>query len=228
MRFRWQAWLGIAVLGLVFAGCESVPITSLTAQERAMRDFDFQGIRIGSRSGALATFPQVQRVPLLREGMVVYEIFNPTPQVSKAIAFYHEDRLRKLELRYFDGPGARTLQRAGGWAGIRDYLIARYGPPSRFGTEAEIVTNQPGLKAEFAKFNGVWIFSRINRQLNYVAMADNRGGVGVVTVQDTTPLVQPSPTPGPRGQTTTRTVVVSQTAPEPTPAPTPVRPNPGF
>jgi len=161
---------------LVTTGCETVTdTTTRTEQEKAIRAFDFQGIKIGSRSGSLAVFPQVQRVPLLREGMTVYEIFNPSPQVSKAIAYFHQDKLRKLELRYFDGPGARTLSRAGGWVGIRDYLISLYGPPSRFALDAPIVSSQPGLKAEFAKFNGEWIFSRVYRQLNYIAMSDGKG-----------------------------------------------------
>lgn len=216
------------VLGLT--GCETIPDVSQTEQEKAIRAFDFQGIKIGSRSGTLAVFPQVQRVPLLREGMTVYEIFNPTPQVSKAIAYYHQDKLRKLELRYFDGPGARTLTRAGGWNGIRDYLISKYGPPSRFSTDAPIVSSQPGLKAEYAKFNGEWIFSRVYRQLNFIAMADSKGGVGVVTIADTTPLttVPEPPAPGgtstPAARTTTTTrVITSPSAPS-----EPVRPNPGF
>lgn len=216
---------------LAFSGCETLTdSTGQTEHERAIRSFDFQGIRIGSRSGALAAFPQVQRVPLLREGMTVYEIFNPTPQVSLALAFYHNDRLRKLELRYFDGPGARTLTRAGGWAGIRDYLIDRYGPPSRFGAEAKIATALPGLKAEFAKFNGEWIFSRANRQLNFIAMADDGSGVGIVTIADTTPLIQEIPTPGGTRPASVTPIIQtpSPATTAPTPRPTPQPPNPGF
>lgn len=219
----------VGMLGMT--GCETIPNVSQTEQEKAIRDFDFQGLKLGSRSGSLAVFSQVQRVPLLREGMTVYEIFNPSPQVSKALAFYHQDRLRKLELRYFDGPGARTLTRAGGWVGIRDYLIAQYGPPSRFATDAPIVTAQPGLRAEFAKFNGEWIFSRVYRQLNFIAMADTKGGVGVVTISDTSPLVKTEEPAAPGSSTRTRVVTTTQVVASPAPTvvqTTPVRPNPGF
>jgi hypothetical protein len=192
----------------------------LTPEEKAIRDFDFQGVRIGSKPGSLAIFSQVQRVPVKRDGMDAYEVFNPTSQVSMLIAFYHDDRLRKLELRYYDGPGALTLTRAGGWAGIRDYLIKKYGPPSRFAKDAPVVTNQKGINPQFAKFNGEWIFSRVKRQLNYVAMADNNGGVGVVTIFDTTPLAP---------ETVTRTVVSSPAGvTAPTVVERPVAPNPGF
>ncbi len=218
----------VGILGMT--GCETIPNVSQTEQEKAIRAFDFQGLKLGSRSGSLAVFSQVQRVPLLRDGMTVYEIFNPSPQVSKVIAFYHQDRLRKLELRYFDGPGARTLSRAGGWVGIRDYLIAKYGPPSRFASDAPIVTAQPGLRAEYAKFNGEWIFSRVYRQLNFIAMADSKGGVGVVTISDTSPFAKAEEPAAPGSSTRTRIVTTTQAVTSPTPAATqaPVRPNPGF
>jgi hypothetical protein len=209
---------------LVTTGCETVTdTTTRTEQEKAIRAFDFQGIKIGSRSGSLAVFPQVQRVPLFREGMTVYEIFNPSPQVSKAIVYFHQYKLRKLELRYLDDPGARTLSRVGGWVGIRDYLISLYGPPSRVALDAPIVTSLPGLKAEFAKFNGEWIFSGVYRQLNYIAMSDGKRGVGVVTISDTTPLSKTPELPAPGAPT--RTVV---TQPAAVVVQTPVAPNPGF
>ncbi len=155
--------------------------------------------------------------------MTVYEIFNPSPQVSKAIAYFHEDKLRKLELWYLDDLGARTLSRAGGWVGIRDYLISLYGPPSRVALDAPIVSSLPGLKAEFATFNGEWIFSGVYRQLNYIAMSDGKRGVGVVTIADTTPLPKTPELPAPGAPTQT---VVTQ--PAPVVVQTPVAPNPGF
>lgn len=232
-RMKCLSALSVCLIGvLILSGCETLEdTTTRTEQEKAIRAFDFQGVKIGSRSGSLAVFPQVQRVPLLREGMTVYEIFNPTPQVSKAIAYYHQDKLRKLELRYFDGPGARTLTRAGGWVGIRDYLISRYGPPSRFALDAPIVSTQPGLKAEFAKFNGEWIFSRVYRQLNFIAMADSKGGVGVVTIADTTPLPKVPEPPAPGSSTRTAaapTVTRTINQPETVVVQKPAPPNPGF
>jgi len=221
MKIRFLA-AAILAAGFALTGCETFPDPTLAPEEQAIRAFDFQGVRIGSRPGALAIFPQVQRVPIKRDGMDVYEIFNPSPQVSNAVAFYVNDRLRKLELRYFDGPGARTLSRAGGWAGIRDLLISRYGPPSRFGQDAPNVATQRGLDPKFAKFNGEWIFSRVNRQLNFIVMSDSAGGVGVVTVQDTTPLLVVSPAP------TVATTVTSAPVEVPAPQRVPARPDPGF
>lgn len=213
----------IFLAGVVFlTGCETLSNPSLTPEEQAIRDFDFEGVRIGTKPGSLAIFSQVQRVPIKRDGMVTYEVANPTSQVSMLIAFYHEDRLRKVELRYFDGSGSTTLTRAGGWAGIRNYLIEKYGPPSRFSKDAPIVTNQKGINAQFAKFNGEWVFSRVNRQMNYVAMADDKGGVGVVTIFDTTPLQTPI---------VTRTVITPPpgvVTPVEVVAQRPVAPNPGF
>ncbi len=178
---------------MVLAGCGTLLDPALTPEEREVLEFSLDGVKIGDRPGVLAKFPQVQRVPVKLDGLDVYEVFNPSPQISAVIASFHQDGLRKLEIRYFNGPGTRTLSRAGGWEGIRDYLIEKFGPPSRFGADAPIVASQPGLKVEYAKFNGEWIFSRVRRQVNFIAMADAAGGVGVVTVMDTTPIPPPPP-----------------------------------
>jgi hypothetical protein len=187
MKNRFAVVVILASL-LAVTGRETIPNVSQTRPGEAVRAFDFQGIKLGSRSGSLAVFAQVQRVPLLRDGMTVYEISNPSAQVSKALVFFYQDHLRELDLRYFDGPSARTLPGAGGWLGIRDCLDAKYGSPSRFATDAPIVTAQPGLRPEFGKFNGEWIFPRVHRQLNFIAMADNKDGVGVVTISKTSPF----------------------------------------
>ncbi len=200
MKLGWFLAVG-AMLSMV--GCATVN-PNRTVEERAILRFDLEGIQIGDAPGKLAVFSQVQRVPIKIDGMDVYEIYNPIPQISNMRASFYENKLRKLEIRYFDGPGVNTLTRAGGWMGIRNYLMESYGPPSRFGDEVPIVASQKGLQARFAKFNGEWIFSRVQRQLNYIAMADGNGGVGVVVIQDITPrppVVQPID----RGRTTTTT-----------------------
>ncbi len=198
---------------------------SLTDNEREILSFDLEGLRIGDPAGKLAVFSQVQKVPIQINGLDVYEIYNPIPQISNMVASFYQGKLRKLEIRYFNGPGVNTLTRAGGWIGIRDYLMDSYGPPSRFGDEVPVVASQKGLQTEYAKFNGEWIFSRVQRQLNYIAMADSRGGVGVVVIQDTTP--RPAPVqPIDRGRVTTS----SSTAAAGTVASEPVqtRSGPGF
>ncbi len=198
MKLGWFAAVGAMV---TMVGCATMN-PSLTDEERAILRFDLEGIKIGDAPGQLAVFSQVQRVPIKIDGMDVYEIYNPIPQISNMVASFYENKLRKLEIRYFDGPGVNTLTRAGGWTGIRNYLMESYGPPSRFGNDVPIVASQKGLQVQFAKFNGEWIFSRVQRQLNYIAMADSKGGVGVVVIQDITPrpvVVQPID----RGRTTT-------------------------
>lgn len=201
---------------VLLAGCTTIPEVSQTPAERAIRDFEFKGLRMGSTPASLVQFPQVRQLPSPNSNTVDYEIFNPSPQVSIAKASFYRGALCRLELRYFDGPGARTLTRAGGWVGIREYLIEKYGPPSKFGPDVPVETTQAGVSGRYAKFNGVWIFSRVKRQLNYVALSDGKGGVGVVTISDTTPIPA-SPAPS---------------APPPPPAkpnPPPIpRANPGF
>lgn len=199
-----QSWVlaaGGLMMGLV--GCATMNPT-LTEPEREVLRFNVEGIAIGDQPGKLAIFSQVQRIPIQLDGMDVYEIYNPIPQISNMVASFYENKLRKLEIRYFDGPGVNTLSRAGGWVGIRDYLMESYGPPSRFGDQVPIVASQKGLQARYAKFNAEWIFSRAQRRLNYLAMADSNGGVGVVVIQDTTPR-PPVPQPIDRGRTTTTT-----------------------
>lgn len=240
----------IAVLcGLALSGCETPGITSMNVSkaEQAMKSFNFEGLRLGDKPSSLQRFPQVQKQPFGRSQYDIYEIYNPNDQISIAIAYFSGDRLVKLELRYFDGPGIRTLSRAGGWAGLRDYLCTKFGPPSRAGNNVALVTEFYGLKPEYAKFNGEWIFSRLNRRVNYVAFTDDKGGIGLVTFTEIAPPA-PAPTPAPkpkpapvsypiveRKSEPAATVVRSAPFPTPPPAATPallpVPPlpaNPGF
>lgn len=223
---------GVAVAGAVCAlllgGCASLDPT-LTDEEREVLKFNVEGIYIGDVPGKLAVFSQVQKVPIKIDGMDVYEVYNPIPQISNIEAWFYNNKLRKLEIRYFNGPGVSTLERAGGWVGIRDYLMERFGPPSRFGNDVPVAATQKGLQARYAKFNGEWIFSRVKRRLNFIAMADDKGGVGVVTIQDTTPIPPPVQ-PIDRGRTATgapaSTAARASTAPRIAVQPT--TPTPGF
>lgn len=207
MKRGWMLAAGAMMLGMM--GCATMNPT-LTDAEREILRFNVEGIHLGDQPGKLAIFSQVQRNPVQLDGMDVYEIYNPIPQISNMVASFYENKLRRLEIRYFDGPGVNTLTRAGGWVGIRDYLMESYGPPSRFGNDVPVVASQKGLQTKYAKFNGEWIFSRAKRQLNYIAMADGKGGVGVVVVQDTTPR-PPVPQPIDRGRTTTTAAASGET-----------------
>lgn len=184
------------------AGCETLVNPGLTPEERAALDFNVDGVRIGTKPGQLALFSQVQHIPVKLGGYDVWEVYNATPNISEMKAWYLNDKLVRLELRYFNGPGVSTLSRAGGWDGIRDYLFKKFGPPSRFGSDVPIVATKGQWNAKYAKFNGEWVFSRIKRQINYTAMQDANGGIAVVTIMDTTPIVVPkppaAPTPAPQ------------------------------
>lgn len=185
--------LCLFAVAVVLCGCQNA-IFDLTPQEKAVLDFNVNGVKIGGPSGQLALFSQVQHIPVKLGGYDVWEVYNVSPNLSQMKAWYFDNRLVRLELRYFNGPSERTLSRAGGWEGIRNYLFQKYGPPSRFGSDVPILaTNKGTWNAKYAKFNGEWVFSRIKRQINYSAMADANEGIGVVTIMDTTPVVLPRP-----------------------------------
>ena len=213
--------MSVAVAAM--AGCSAMLNPTLTKEERAILDFNVNGLKLGSPSGQLAIFPQVQRIPIKLGGYDVYEVFNATPNISEIKAWFLDNKCKRIELRYFNGGGTNTLARAGGWDGIRNYLFEKYGPPSRFGPDVPVLATKGQWNVKYAKFNGEWIFSRVKRQLNYIVMSDASGGIGVVTVMDTTPVVVPR--------------MVAEPAPAPAAAANPGRapeevvvraPNPGF
>lgn len=184
--------LCLLAVALVLSGCQNA-LFDLTPQEKAVLDFNVNGVKIGGPPGQLALFSQVQHIPVKLGGYDVWEVYNVSPNLSQMKAWYFDNRLVRLELRYFNGPSERTLSRAGGWEGIRNYLFQKYGPPSRFGSDVPILaTNKGTWNAKYAKFNGEWVFSRIKRQINYSAMADSNEGIGVVTIMDTTPVALPA------------------------------------
>ncbi len=208
---------------LALAGCASLDPT-LSPEEKAVLDFNVNGVKIGSPQGRLAMFSQVQHIPIKLGGYDVWEVFNVSANISEMKAWYFDNRLVRLELRYFNGPGVSTLARAGGWDGIRNYLMTKFGPPSRFGSDVPIIATKGQWNARYAKFNGEWIFSRIHRQINYSAMADRGEGIGVVTVMDTTPIVVPKSQAAP-APAAAAPRIVDRTVPEEV---APRAPNPGF
>ena len=235
-----------AVMCFGLAGCQTSGVggSGTVRGEQAVAAFNVGGLKIGDRTKSLSRFAQVQKQPFGRTDYEIYEIYNPNDQISIAIAYFQHDRLKKLEIRYFDGPGISTLSRAGGWEGLRDYICSRFGPPSRTGAGVALATDYYGLKPEGAKFNGEWVFSRKNRKVNYVAFSDAKGGLGIVTVSDVTPIVVPKPRPTPTPVLIPKVKTVPVPAPGaltstvakplPTPPPGPrliIRPapaNPGF
>ncbi|MGH8046361.1 MAG: hypothetical protein ACREKL_03875 [Chthoniobacterales bacterium] len=213
----------LVALTAAFAGCQTMLNPTLTKEEREVLAFNVDGVTIGGPSGQLAKFSQVQHIPVKLGGYDVYEIYNATPSISEIKCWYFDNKLKRIELRYFNGRGVNTLTRAGGWDGIRNYLMGKYGPPSRFGSDVPIMATKGEWNAKYAKFNGEWIFSRIKRQISYSAMADAGDGIAVVTVMDTTPVEMPRMVAEPASTPTP----VKTTAPVPQEV-APRAANPGF
>lgn len=232
----------LALLLLVgLTGCETLMNAGRTPEERAILDFTVQDFRIGQNKQVLANWENVDKLPgFVGGGYEEFNLLDPLPQISKLALFFRNDVLRRMEVRYFNGPTTSTLRRAGGWKGILEHIQARYGPPTKTGPGVRVVSTQPGLRAQYAKFNGVWEFPSVARQLNFIAMEDSAGGVAVVTVSDTTPEVRRAAAvvrvvEKPPASTTTDVVPPAlepatspRPAPQPTPVPPPPIPDPGF
>jgi len=230
---RLPCWIWPAlVCSLALAGCESLNVSQRTPEEKAILDFSVQGLKMGQPRAVMAGYAEVEKIPGFPGGFEEFRIMNPVPQISMLVAMFRENSIRRLEIRYFNGPTTRSLARAGGWRGILEVLESRYGMPTETGPGVPVVAGQPGLNATYAKFNGVWKFPAVRRQLNFIAMEDSRGGVAIVTVSDTTPeirraaaVTRATPTPTPQ-------LTAASTAPEPPepvrPAPRSVIPDPGF
>jgi hypothetical protein len=166
-----KALFGILfVVGLV--GCSTVGDERLTQEERRAGTFRFGGLAPGYRTDLSLWFSHAERQPSVGDGLVSYLIYNPSPQVSLAVAGFEAGRLRQFDLRYYDGEGIFTLRRAGGWKGLRERLIRLFGEPTRSGARVPIRTNQRGLDARYAVANDEWDFPNVRRRINFVAMAD--------------------------------------------------------
>lgn len=152
------------------------------------------GVKLGDGKGVLRKFPASKPGPATSTGREVFEIYKPNAQISLLVLTFQDGRVRKMELRYFNGPTERTLTTAGGWDGLRNYLVQRFGPPVRTGAGVPQLTDLKGLNAVYARFNGEWIFPKVQRRIHYIAMADAGGGVGAITFADTSPA-NPAGTP---------------------------------
>lgn len=188
-----------AVLVFFGTGCATKPKPKpkppVATAATDIRKLEVAGVKLGDGRGVLRRFGQAKRIPDRRAGIEVYEIYKPNAQISMLILTFEDGRVRRMELRYFNGPTEQTLRTAGGWDGLRDYLIKRFGPPSRTGSGVPMLTDMRNLNPAYARFNGIWNFDKIYRRIHYIALADSKGGVGVVTFVDTTPREQYGPPP---------------------------------
>lgn len=174
------------------------------------RKLEVAGAHLGDTKAVLRKFPAAKKSPLSVPSREIYEIYKPNQYISMLVLTFQDGRVRKMELRYFNGPTEHTLTTAGGWDGLRDYLVKRFGPPTRTGADVPQINDMKGLNAGYSRFNGEWLFPKVFRRVHYIALADANGGVGVITFLDTAPPVR-----NPAG--------TSHAAPPPGPGP-----NPGF
>ena len=182
---------------LPLTGCQTTapgPVKPTRAGEAEMKNLTVAGVKLADPRGVVKRFRGAKRVESTA-GLEVYEIYKPNAQISMLVLTFRDGKLWKMELRYFKGPTESTLAATGDWNGLRDILIKRFGPPVKVGIGVPQLHTLRGLNPAYARFNGVWDFPKINRQMQYIALSDSKGGVGIVTFIDSTPRMLPPPPP---------------------------------
>ena len=207
MRFSRILLPSLLALIIPLAGCQTKPATPAKvkpsrAGEAEMKKLVVASVKLGDPKSVVKRFRGAKRSPSSRPGFDVYEIYKPNAQISMLLLTFREDRLWKMELRYFNGPTERTLTATGGWNGLRDILIKRFGPPVKVGPDVPQLHTLSGLNSRYSRFNGVWDFPKISRQMQYIALSDESGGVGIVTFIDSTPRIPVGPAGSPPGAPT--------------------------
>ena len=152
--------------------------------EAAFKKLDVAGVKLGDGKGVLHKFGSAKKSASSGGGREVYEIYKPNAYISMLVLTFQDDRVRKMELRYFRGPTEHTYATAGGWEGLRDYLSKRFGPPTKTGAAVQQLSDLH-LNAGYSKFNGEWIFPKADRRIHFIALADSNGGVAAITFLDT-------------------------------------------
>ena len=152
--------------------------------DAAFKKLEVAGVKLGDGKTVLRKFGSAKKSPSSGGDREVYEIYKPNPYISMLVLTFQDGRVRKMELRYFQGPTEHTYMTAGGWEGLRDYLIKRFGPPTKTGAAVPQLSDLH-LNAGYSKFNGEWIFPKSEHRIHYIALADAKGGVAAVTFLDT-------------------------------------------
>lgn len=188
----------LLILALLCSCASNAKKTAPTAGSGQFRKLEVAGAHLGDSKAVLRKFPTAKRSPLSQPAREVFEIYKPNPYISMLVLTFQDGKVRKMELRYFNGPTEHTLTTAGGWDGLRNYLVKRFGPPTRTGVDVPQLTDLRGLNAVYSRFNGEWVFPKLFRKIHYIALADAKGGVGTITFLDTTPpATSPSKAPSP-------------------------------
>ncbi|MCX7712381.1 MAG: hypothetical protein N2035_01745 [Chthoniobacterales bacterium] len=168
-------------------GCVYTGTGNLTPPEKAILDFHLEGIALGSSPSKLSRFSQVQAIAENPADKSLYIVFNPNPNISSAIFSYVKNSLKSVEMRYYEAVGMDSLTKSGGWDGILRYLEGKYGPASEVGPQVVNVATMPGLDPNVAVFNGEWNFTRVHRQMNYIAQQSPTGWFAAIVIQETEP-----------------------------------------
>ena len=167
------------------AGCATSPKNPAPKPpgDAVFKKLDVAGVKLGDGKGVLHRFGSAKK-GASGGGREVYEIYKPNAYISMLVLTFQDGQVRKMELRYFQGPTEHTYITAGGWEGLRDYLIKKFGPPTRTGAAVPQL-NDLHLNAGYSKFNGEWIFPKADRRIHFIALADSNGGVAAITFLDT-------------------------------------------
>ncbi len=153
--------------------------------DTAFKKLEVAGVKLGDGKGVLRKFGTAKKSPLSGGGREVYEIYKPNAYISMLVLTFQEGRVKKMELRYFQGPTEHTYMTAGGWEGLRDYLTKRFGPPTKTSAGVAQLTDMPGLNAGYARYNGEWLFPKAEKRIHFISLADTKGGVAAITFLDT-------------------------------------------
>ncbi len=155
------------------AGAEDAP--GPTAQEKAARDFAFDGVRMGM---PLAEFKKAHpTLPTLKDGcdeaggVVCYGL--DSEKASACLFYFCDGALIKTRVMYF----ADLLDKMGGSAPIAKQLLKKFGTPEGWGADDEAKRKKDAV---------IWRFPTVHRSVSVTEMpVKGEGTMLVVEVVDT-------------------------------------------
>jgi hypothetical protein len=130
MKFQRIRVASIIAVFALFGGCQTTPtpnqpkpVKPSPAGEAEMKKLNVNGAKLGDPRSIVRRFGSAKKVTSPQPGLEVYEVYKPNQYISMLILTFRDNRLWKMELRYFNGPTERTIAATGGWDGLRDILI---------------------------------------------------------------------------------------------------------
>ena len=82
--------------------------------DAAFKKLEVAGVKLGDAKTVLRKFGSAKKSPSSGGDREVYEIYKPNPYISMLVLTFQDGRVRKMELRYFQGPTEHTYVTAGG------------------------------------------------------------------------------------------------------------------